>query len=256
MMKKQHRILGRLAAMPSALVLPGVPDSYFRLRPWQGVAALCVLGLALWAAYGAGVPTKHITEEAMLVEVQAPPPPEIKPPPSPSPQEEPPPPPQEVSADPDQSPNPSMTDHNIEAQFGIPDEGLGEVGDMAVATGNTLMKAADTLVKAAPPQLALAFNPQDVRSAYLTGLRKMLEARKKYPALARRLKQQGSVRVRFAILSDGRIDAVVLAQGSRFDALDQGALQAVQSLVYYKPIPTELQMDRWEVEIPISYRLD
>lgn len=84
-------------------------------------------------------------EEVKLVIEQAPPPPpppppkEIKAPPKP-----PPPPPQEKTPQPKAAPPPPP-------QFGLEKEATSENGDLAVATGNTLLKPSDSLVKPPPP---------------------------------------------------------------------------------------------------------
>lgn len=60
----------------------------------------------------------------------------------------------------------------------------------------------------------------------------------------------------FSILPDGRLDAAQVTRTSRFDALDRAALQTVLVVGAYRPIPSAFGVERWEVEIPIAYRLD
>lgn len=251
----------RLAHAPDCIELPTVPDAPWRLPIWfLPLSVLSLASVIFLAHWLGGALDKSLPEEATLVEVEAPPAPPIPPPPPPPPPPLPPEPkpvePEKVSADPDQAETPPNESPAQEAQFGLSADALGASGDMAVATGNTLMKAPDAVVKKEPPPLAAGFDPQSVRSAYLNGLRQLLEQSKKYPSLARRLKQQGKVKIRFTILADGRIADARLAEGCPFDALNKGALETVTALSHYKPIPGELGLERWEVEIPISYRID
>ncbi|MBP5246949.1 MAG: TonB family protein [Fibrobacter sp.] len=97
---------------------------------------------------------------------------------------------------------------------------------------------------------------QKVVKAYLGSLKKQLEKRKSYPSTARRLKQEGTVRLRFTIQEDGRIDAVEISKSSRYSALDKSALDAVENLGRFLPIPGVLNKKSWRIEIPIQYKLN
>ena len=94
-----------------------------------------------------------------------------------------------------------------------------------------------------------------VTRAYLMGLSKEFEKRKDYPATARRLKQEGTVRVQFTVAKDGAISDAVVAKPCPYSSLNESALAAVQSLPKFKPIPEILEKDTWKMEIPIKYNL-
>lgn len=150
---KRFRVRGRMAAPPDHLALPAVPSRPLGRSEWTAAG----LFLAFWVALFGFVVLIHdkvpLDEMVTFVVEEEPPPP----PPPPPPEEEPPPPkdvepPKPVPPDPDQPPPPPTPDPPP-PQFGIPADGLSTNGDMAVATGNTLMKKADTVVKAAPPPL-------------------------------------------------------------------------------------------------------
>jgi len=91
---------------------------------------------------------------------------------------------------------------------------------------------------------------------YLGSLKKELEKGKNYPSTARRLKQEGSVRVRFTIQQDGRISDVEISESSRYSALDKSALEAVKNMGRFQPIPSVLNKKSWRIEIPIQYKLN
>jgi periplasmic protein TonB len=97
---------------------------------------------------------------------------------------------------------------------------------------------------------------QSIKQKYLDGLLHTIEQQKKYPALARRLKQQGKVVIRFSIISNGKIITPTIAHKSQFNSLNQAALQTVQSLQQYHPIPIELNIDKWDIELPVSFTLN
>ncbi len=95
-----------------------------------------------------------------------------------------------------------------------------------------------------------------VTRTYLRSLKKQLEQIKDYPATAKRLKQEGTVRVRFTILADGKIEQIEVSESSRYSSLDNSALEAVTNMGKFDPIPKLLEKERWRIEIPIQYKLN
>ena len=106
-----------------------------------------------------------------------------------------------------------------------------------------------------PPPKPSKDSLMKVTRAYLMGLSKEFEKRKDYPATARRLKQEGTVRVQFTVAKDGAISDAVVAKPCPYSSLNESALAAVQSLPKFKPIPEILEKDTWKMEIPIKYNL-
>ena len=94
-----------------------------------------------------------------------------------------------------------------------------------------------------------------VTKAYLIGLSKAFERQKDYPATARRLKQEGTVRVQFTVAKDGSISGAVVSKPSPYSSLNESALAAVQAVPKFDPIPAVLGKDTWKMEIPIKYNL-
>ncbi len=109
---------------------------------------LACLGWALFLGTQMGPDSQESgTDRVVLIEETLVPEPEPEPPPPP-PTPRPPPP------DPIQPPPPEEPPaEEPTPQFGIQEEATSEVGAMAVATGNTLMTEADSVVKEAPPPL-------------------------------------------------------------------------------------------------------
>lgn len=90
---------------------------------------------------------------------------------------------------------------------------------------------------------------------YLAELRSFLEQAKVYPLIARRLHQQGEVKVSFTIKKDGRIEGVQLASSSGHQNLDNAAIEFLRKLKAFKPLTDDLGREEWPLTLPISYSL-
>lgn len=76
-----------------------------------------------------------------------------------------------------------------------------------------------------------------------------------YPAVARRMGQQGRVVVRVEVLPDGRSNRVELRHGSGHDLLDQAALEAVRKWRFVPARQGDVAVSAW-VDVPITFRLN
>lgn len=90
---------------------------------------------------------------------------------------------------------------------------------------------------------------------YLAELRNLIESHKHYPIPARRLRHEGVVEVAFVIGLDGYIRQVRLAKGSESHFLNQAALECVQGLGRFKPLPPEIVDDQLALTIPIVFKI-
>jgi protein TonB len=95
---------------------------------------------------------------------------------------------------------------------------------------------------------------EGIRNVYIARLREKIEAARFYPDRARRMGQEGRVRVRLVIGADGQIEAD-LVEPSSFPILNQAAIGALRAIGPLPPLPSELG-DRLEVTIPLVYRLE
>lgn len=94
------------------------------------------------------------------------------------------------------------------------------------------------------------------KERYLYELRLLLDARKQYPPVARNLRQEGAVEISFLLRPDGKIEDTNVTQPSPHETLNRAALQLVEAVGRFKPLPTELQkLVGWRVSVPIEYRL-
>lgn len=106
----------------------------------------------------------------------------------------------------------------------------------------------------AKPKLS-ATQAEIIKSQYIQEIKNAIEEKKYYPRRARKLHHEGTVSVRFTILKDGTIKDISLENPSRFKRLNSGALKTLQSIGKFSPIPKELNLDDWEIVVPIEYIL-
>jgi protein TonB len=115
--------------------------------------------------------------------------------------------------------------------------------------------------ESAPPQNpAPADSPtpderDQIRLEYQSALAEAIEREKFYPSLARRLNQEGMIRVGFTVLADGRITNIHLVEPSAATALNQGAIEAIKRVGQFKPIPPALGMQSMDLNISLIYKL-
>jgi protein TonB len=90
---------------------------------------------------------------------------------------------------------------------------------------------------------------------YYRELAAWLERHKRYPAQARKQRQEGVVRVRFVIDRNGRLISQNIAQSSGHRALDDAATDLLRRASPLPAIPLHIGRTRLEIVIPIAYRL-
>lgn len=117
---------------------------------------------------------------------------------------------------------------------------------------------ADSVVQLTKIPAQPAPDPALIRRAeneYRAKLQAAIEAHKKYPRRARRLRQQGSVLVAFKVQKDGSIQNVEITSPSDSAILDRSAMDTVQKISGLFPLPEVLNRTEWAFSIPINYFL-
>ena len=104
-------------------------------------------------------------------------------------------------------------------------------------------------VATAPAAAAPAVVPPRFDAAYLQN------PPPAYPALARRLGEQGRVFLRVLVTADGRAERVELKAGSGAERLDHAALDAVKRWRFVPARQGEQAVPAWVV-VPISFSLE
>ena len=85
-------------------------------------------------------------------------------------------------------------------------------------------------------------------------LRAYLSSRKRYPNVARRLRQEGTVKVQASFAADGKLLSAQVAESSGVAALDDAAMQLVAeaaSAAAAKAQPGQPM----QIKIPVVYKL-
>lgn len=94
-----------------------------------------------------------------------------------------------------------------------------------------------------------------IRLQYQSALAEAIERAKFYPSLARRLNQEGIIRVGFTVLADGRITNIHLVDPTGASALNQGAIEAIKRVGQFRPLPPALGLAKMDLSISLIYKL-
>lgn len=220
--RRRLRRAGVLAAAPDAIRLPLPPKG----RPKGldlSLAALGLLGAGLLFYLGGKVTPflRELEDSVTMIEVEEPP----QPPPPPEEIKEPPKPPPPPPPDPDVKPPPAPPEEPVKPVFGMEEDALSEGGDMSVATGNTLMKKADTVVEKAPPPLPPAPILINQYPAFVKAVPPV------YPGWAEEQGVEASVVLTVTIDEGGRVMDSKVKKGAGRD-FDRNALDAIRKTVF------------------------
>ena len=93
----------------------------------------------------------------------------------------------------------------------------------------------------------------DILSVYKAELRAMIDKNKYYPTISKRLGQTGTVVVAFTLLEDGHIIDVKIDKPSRYDRLNDSAMEAVKKVERFKPIPKEVGETKMAIKVPVKF---
>lgn len=93
----------------------------------------------------------------------------------------------------------------------------------------------------------------DILSKYKAELRARIEQNKAYPAMSKRLGQTGTVVIAFTLLEDGSITDAKIETPSRYERLNASALEAVQKVEKFKPIPKEAGENKMDFKVPVKF---
>ena len=94
-----------------------------------------------------------------------------------------------------------------------------------------------------------------IEQAYKAALQAEIARHRSYPLMARRLRLEGTVAVRFVVQADGRLTDIELLKSSGHPLLDEAALAAVRGVARFRPIPAELGRQDWPLSVPLKFRL-
>lgn len=203
-----------------------------------GVVLLHVLGL-VWAAQQLSITEPVITPPSVVGVLVAPEPEPAPPPPQPKPQPKPQPEPK-----PAPKPTPKPTPKPEPAREEAPEPPVTQTAP-SVPT-----PPAPAVQQAAPaPEAPAPVTPPRTDAAHLNN------PAPQYPALSRRLGEQGRVMLDVYILPDGSVGEIKLNKSSGFPRLDNAALQAVKAWKYVPAKRGNKPIAFWYVQ-PVSFVLN
>lgn len=122
-------------------------------------------------------------------------------------------------------------------------------------------------VKALPtvktPPASAQTNPHPLSSksdeisakAYFNTMRLMIEKNKRYPQMARRRNQEGSVRIRFLIDNNGNVNALEIVKKAEYESLNKAALEAVRRAAPFAKPPASVAKSALKLELTINFKL-
>jgi len=94
-----------------------------------------------------------------------------------------------------------------------------------------------------------------VKDLYLQRLQRQIARHMRYPSVSRRRGEEGEVRLSLGISADGSIEDIVLVSSSGVTRLDEAALQTLARVGRFEPLPVLLEMQRWQISVPVVFRL-
>jgi protein TonB len=93
------------------------------------------------------------------------------------------------------------------------------------------------------------------KDRYYAELAAWLERHKRYPSRARKMRQEGIVRVRFVIDRSGKVISHRIETSSGHTVLDHAASELLRRASPMPAIPASMGRSRLEIVVPIAYRL-
>lgn len=96
-------------------------------------------------------------------------------------------------------------------------------------------------------------SPED---RYLYEIKKLLERRKRYPQMARKMGHAGKVTMSLTLAQDGSLIESEVIAASPFETLNRAAQELVKGIHGLKPFPQEIQRTSWQITVPIEYSLN
>lgn len=223
--------------------------------PVPGAEEVTELDLTLFAAPVANEPLASLAEPA-------------SPPPEPEPEAEPAPEPEPVVAAQEVVPPEAAIPPPVEKPKPKPKPKLQPKPERKPEPRQKTVRPAAPVPQAAqarpdaPAGSAVVASEQDssngraqAEGAYLAELQRAIKRQQRYPEAARDRGAAGTATLTFVLQADGRIDRVQVAKSAGDSELDQAAVQAINRLGRFKPIPSVIGRGSWTLRIPIRFDL-
>ncbi|MBF0232461.1 MAG: energy transducer TonB [Desulfamplus sp.] len=122
---------------------------------------------------------------------------------------------------------------------------------VALPTNSSLQKNVPPL----PKNSSVSQSEEISAKQYFNAIRQMIEKNRRYPQMARRRNQEGSVRVRFLIDSNGNVNSLEIVKRSDYESLNQAALEAVKRAAPFSKPPAYIDESALKLELTINFKL-
>lgn len=97
--------------------------------------------------------------------------------------------------------------------------------------------------------------PAEALNSYAAELARHFNRFKRYPALSRRLREQGTAALRFTVDRSGKVLTYSLAKSSGFPVLDEATLEMIRLAQPLPPVPASIVQDPFMAVILIEFSL-
>ncbi len=94
-----------------------------------------------------------------------------------------------------------------------------------------------------------------VSELYILNVRKMIERKKRYPKIAKKMGQEGNVHIIFTISKNGAIRDIGLAKKSSYERLNRAAVGILKGIGSFPPIPEEIGEKSLSLSVTIKYKI-
>jgi TonB family protein len=95
----------------------------------------------------------------------------------------------------------------------------------------------------------------DPLKIYGSRVAELLNQNKIYPAMAKRLEQQGRVLLKITVDKSGKLLDLEMLKESPFGSLNEAALQMVKKVEQFPPLPNEISHEVVTFNVPVEYKL-
>jgi len=150
------------------------------------------------------------------------------------------------------------------AFFRKKDTKIGEDVELFITLTPTIVSGKEEVIKEAvlrPEELPEIISPAYESipfplRGYIYAIKKRLLGSVSYPDLARKAGLEGVVKLNLHILSDGRLQEVLVKESSGYRVLDDAACEAAKRISPYPEFPPQTDLKELWIDIPIIFRQD
>ncbi|MCP4129772.1 MAG: energy transducer TonB [bacterium] len=98
---------------------------------------------------------------------------------------------------------------------------------------------------------------RNIRETYQTGIRRRIEEMKYYPLAARRMRREGTVRIRFTLARNGSLkSSVLLVKKCGHDILNKAGIKTIILASPFSVFPNELEDEEMTFDVDIDFCRD